>query len=380
MSGLVKPKEYKISDSNIALMGSDIEKKVKADAAATEKAWHGVGKAPGLNIWRIEKFQVVPVDTKTYGSFYSGDSYILLHTYLKDPSKADSALAWDVHFWLGQDTTQDEAGTAAYKTVEIDDFLGGAPIQHREVQGSESDLFMKYFNNNIRILEGGIESGFNYIKPAEFKPKLLHLKGVKKVRVTEVPTAFESLNEGDAFVLDCGLDVYQWQGKSAGVGEKMKARELTTNLKSERKGQTRVHVLEAGETGEDMEKFYSYLKGTKDQIKTAAQGGSDKEADAPVAFTRSLYRISDASGKMEFTEISKGNAVKKNQLDKMDVFLLDSGKQLFIWVGSGSTKEEKHHAMNYAVNYLQQFGRPTSTPITRVLEGQESKDFEEAFR
>jgi len=362
-------------------LGSDIEKNVKAAAAQTEKAWHGVGKTPGLNIWRIEKFQVVAVDPKTDGSFYSGDSYILLHTYKKDPTKEDSALAWDVHFWLGEHTTQDEAGTAAYKTVEIDDFLGGAPIQHREVQGFESDLFMSYFKNNIRILDGGIESGFNYVKPAEYKPKLLHLKGVKKVRVTEVPTQFNSLNEGDAFVLDCGLDIYQWQGKSAGVGEKMKARELTTNLKSERKGQARVHVLEAGETGEDMNKFYSYLQGTKEQIKTAKEGGEDKEAEsAPMSFTRCLFRISDASGKMEFTEVSKGNAVKKTQLDKMDVFLLDSGKQLFIWVGSGSTKEEKHHAMNYAVNYLQQFGRPTTTPITRVLEGQEQKEFEDAFR
>lgn len=40
-------------------------------------------------------------------------------TYKKTPDSM--SLSYDLHFWLGEDTTQDEAGTAAYKTVELDD-------------------------------------------------------------------------------------------------------------------------------------------------------------------------------------------------------------------------------------------------------------------
>jgi len=112
-----------------------LEKKVKLASAESEKAWAGVGKAPGLVIWRIEKFKVAPVDKKTYGQFYSGDSYILLNTYKKPDT---DKLLHDIHFWLGKSTTQDEAGTAAYKTVELDTLLGGVPVQHREIEEHES--------------------------------------------------------------------------------------------------------------------------------------------------------------------------------------------------------------------------------------------------
>lgn len=37
--------------------------------------------------------------------------------------------------------SQDEYGTAAYKTVELDTYLDDKPVQHREVENHESDMF-----------------------------------------------------------------------------------------------------------------------------------------------------------------------------------------------------------------------------------------------
>ena len=68
----------------------------------------------------------MPYGRKDYGKFYSGDSYVVLnvsHLFLDVRCCADlniemfyslflqtrlvnNKLKWDIHFWLGKDTTQ----------------------------------------------------------------------------------------------------------------------------------------------------------------------------------------------------------------------------------------------------------------------------------
>ena len=94
---------------------------MREHAGDSEPAWDNAGKALGIQIWRVEQFQIKTVEYKGDGALalYDGDSYIILNTYKKIPDS--DVLSYDLHFWLGEETTQDEAGTAAYKTVELDD-------------------------------------------------------------------------------------------------------------------------------------------------------------------------------------------------------------------------------------------------------------------
>jgi len=372
-SNMLKQKQYNIADSNIANLGSDLEKKVREAAAKTEPAWANAGKQVGLQIWRIEKFQVVSWPKDQYGQFYSGDSYIVLNTYKK---QGGDALQWDVHFWLGTYTTQDEAGTAAYKTVELDDLLGGAPVQHREVQGHESDLFLSYFNNEIKLLEGGVESGFRHVEPEKYQPRLLHLKGKKKVRVTQVPLERASLNEGDVFILDSGVKIFQWNGKSAGATEKGKGAQVSRALSDDRQGKAKVHVLDQGhESGNEAEDFWKLLGG-----KGAVGPATPDDEESGSKFEKRMFRLSDASGKLEFKEVATGANVKRNLLDSNDVFVIDTGAHVVAWIGKGASVQEKKKSIQYAQEYLTKYNRPAYLPISRVIEGGENAFFEHSFQ
>ncbi|XP_072287407.1 gelsolin isoform X2 [Pyxicephalus adspersus] len=332
------------------------------------------GKAPGLQIWRIEKFDLVAVPQNQYGSFFTGDAYIVLNTI----KQRSGNLQYDLHYWLGDECTQDESGSAAIFTVQMDDHLGGKPIQNREVQGFESPTFMGYFKSGVKYKVGGVASGFTHVVPNDVDVKrLLQVKGRRLARATEVPVTWSSFNQGDCFILDLGDEIYQWCGSKSNRFEKLKATTVAKDIRdNERHGRAKVYVVEEGM---EREKMIEVL-GDKPDL---PEGPSDDvKADATNRKLAKLYKVSNSSGAMSVSLVADENPFTQSALNSEDCFILDHGSdgKIFIWKGKNANLEEKKVALKTATEFISKMGYPKQTQVQVLPESGETPLFKQFFK
>jgi len=329
--------------------------------------FEGAGQSKGLEIWRIEDFAPVPYDEKQYGKFHVGDSFIVLNT-----KEERGKCSWDVHFWLGSETSQDESGSAALLTVELDDVLGGGPVQHRELQGEESQLFLSYFRSGLRYLPGGVKSGFNKFDPEDVERRLFRVKGKRNVQIMEVPLSVSSLNRSDCFILDGGKNhgILVLMPPGARKMEQFRATQVANEIRDEdHAGNAEVEIID-----NNFDKFFETLgEGSMDEI--PEDDGDDEETSKMSKKTIKLYKIEDNS-----TSIVSEAPLKQEMLESDNAYIVYGGAEgIFVWIGKGASKEEKIKVFDVADKLIADNGLKKGTKITRVVEGIETAIFKQFF-
>ncbi|KAL8162317.1 hypothetical protein V2J09_013806 [Rumex salicifolius] len=335
---------------------------------ALDPAFQAVGQKIGTEIWRIEDFQPVPLPKSDYGKFYTGDSYIVLQT----SRGKGGAYLYDIHFWLGKDTSQDEAGTAAIKTVELDASLGGKAVQYRELQGHESDRFLSYFKPCIIPLEGGIASGFKKPEEEVFETRLYICKGKRVVKLKPVPFARSSLNHDDVFILDTKDKIYQFNGANSNIQERAKALEVIQHLKDTyHEGTCEVAIVDDGklQAESDSGEFWVLFGGFAPIARKVA---SDDDV-IPEATPAKLFSV--AEGRIDPLE----GDLSKGMLENNKCYLLDCGDEIYLWFGRATQVDERKSACHAAEDLITSQNRPKATRISRVIQGYESHSFKSHF-
>ncbi|TVU15861.1 hypothetical protein EJB05_39402 [Eragrostis curvula] len=318
-----------------------------------------------LQIWRIENFKPVPVAASSYGKFYMGDSYIILKT----AALKNGSFRHDIHYWLGKDTSQDEAGTAAILTVELDAALGGRAVQYREMQGNETEKFLSLFRPCIMPQPGGAASGFNHVEINE-QEHVTRLYVCRGKYVVHVPVARSSLNHDDIFILDTKSKIFQFNGSNSCIQERAKALEVVQYIKDTfHEGKCEVAAVEDGKLMADVEagEFWGLFGGFAPLPRKASSQDNAEDKEIVIKFL--------CQGKLE--NISFESLVHE-LLQSNKCYLLDCGAEMYVWMGRNTSLQERKAASEAAEKLLID-GRETKPHVIKVIEGFETVMFKSKF-
>ncbi|KAF7203845.1 scinderin like a [Nothobranchius furzeri] len=332
------------------------------------KEFQTAGKKPGLQVWRIEQMDLKPVPPELYGDFYVGDAYIVLFT--------TPAPSYNVHSWIGDEASKDECGAAAILTTQLDDHLRGAAVQFNEFQNLESVTFLGYFKSGIKYKQGGAASGFKHVVTNDTDIKrLLHVKGRRSIKATEVNLSWSSFNKGDCFIIDLGKDIYHWSGSDSNRYERLKTTQMANDIRdNERKGRAKVHMIEEGSEPDDVIKEL----GPKPELPA---GEPDVPTERAAKSKASLYLISDAAGSMKTSLVAEKSPFKQDLLSQSECYILDNGsdQNIFVWKGRDANANERKAALSAANSFIKDMNYSSKTKVQVIPAGAETTMFKQFF-
>ncbi|EFJ40169.1 actin-binding protein gelsolin [Volvox carteri f. nagariensis] len=300
--------------------------------------------ADGAAFMTLVEAECLWLRLKLESRLLEGDCYLVLDTFM-----ADGRIRHHIHFWLGKDTSADEAGSVAIFAAQLDESLGGGPIQFRQPQGSESTEFLRLFPR-LKYMAGGYASGFRDAakgpRGAPGPVRLYQIKSASKtcVQVFEVPCCLASLNHGDCFLLeDVGARLlWVWHGSAANIREKTRAIEAGNAFK-EGTG-IRLSVLDDGDdVSNEAVAFFSRL-GCPQPPKPGEIREPEGDKVRPAAMQPpQLFKVVNGGNGFLHLCTKEGAPLSASLLDPRGQFVLLAAGCIWVWTGAecGADGKEK---------------------------------------
>ncbi|KAE8676622.1 Villin-5 [Hibiscus syriacus] len=359
-----------------------------------DPAFQGAGQKAGLEIWRIEKSCPVSLPTSSYGKIFTCDSYIILKarslpgeellsfaqecyygTILQGITFASKSgtLRHEIHYWLGKDTSQDEAGAAAVKTIELDVALGGRALQYREVQGNESDKFLSLFKPCIMPQEGGAAAGFKHVE----KRQMIIVWGCDLIEVVDMYRGrFLLLDPHSTMITSYTgykVQIFQFNGSNTSIQERAKALEVAQYIRDNyHDGECEITSIEDGKLMADAAsgEFWALFGGFAPLLRKSAR---DEDTTTDSHPTKKLLSIDKGKA-----EPAKVDSLTRELLATDKCYILDCGLEVYVWMGRSTSLDERKTASKAAEELIQGSDRSKSRLIC-LIEGFETVIFRSKF-
>ncbi|XP_025127755.2 villin-like protein isoform X5 [Bubalus bubalis] len=331
-----------------------------------------------LHIWIIENLQMVPVPEPAYGNFFEKHCYVVLH--VPQSLKATPGVPKDLHYWVGKLAAAGAQGAPGSFLQHLKEALGGATVQHREVQGHESACFRSYFRSGIIYRKGGLASALKHVETNVYNiQRLLRIRGGKHVSATEVELSWHSFNNSDVFLLDLGRMMIQWNGPKASAARKARGLFLTHSLRDrERGGRAQVSVVDDEAEATDLMEIMEAVLGRRVGNLHAAM--PSKRMSQLQKANVHLYQVCQKSKDLVVQELSTC-PLTQDLLQEENCYILDQGGfKIYVWQGRRASLQERGAAFRRALNFIQAKGYPSYTSVEVMDDGAESAGFKQLFR
>jgi len=326
-----------------------------------------------------KKFVKLPEEEK--GVFHSGDSYVFLCRYWVDTNDDEEEHEDEsedfqcvVYFWQGRDSSNMGWLTFTFSLQKKFESLFGEKLEVVRMHQQQENLkFMSHFTNGLIIKRGRRKE----VRGPAWKPQTdffqLRSNGSCLYRRTvQIKNDSSLLNSCFCYILKVPFDaedksgiVYVWIGEKADAEEARVAEDIAYSLYD-----TESFSLQVLNEGEEPENFFWVGLGERKAY--------EKEADF-MNYTR-LFRCSNEKG--YFTVSEKCSDFCQDDLADDDIMILDTGVQVFLWMGPRCSEVEIKLAYKSAQVYIQNLRAKQPEKPRRLfvtIMGKESKRFTRCF-
>ena len=205
-------------------------------------------------------------------------------------------------------------------------------------------------------------------------PRLYRVKGtMSTMSLKSMDSVLKSnLNANDSFILYVSNStVFVWHGSDSSPSERNKANSWSESLCAN----GTVTTMDQGSDDTDPTFWSFFPDSDSSEIPSSADDGDDADVEA---FEPKLYQLSNSGA-----ELVASSSLSKSMLNASDVFLLDSGWAVYVWIGSSSDSTEKLNAITWAHSFCTSgsadTARTSTLSLSMIKDGYETSTFLEYF-